>query len=211
MKKKVEMSRFFVAAVALFLFGIVAKVTYASDNDNVSKKIGCEWSTPGRTETYDKANMKYSRYYNARFKFQLELPSSWHFDGLPPANKDGRKFTNGKDIHLSVYASHYMPDFSLSVRYDEDINDPNNEITYMRPEDTYYILSGTLKGTDLIFYKKMVLSKKGDVVRTLYVTYPKAQLEPLRSVVEHMCKSFIEKSDRSATNDQLIPLASSSL
>lgn len=201
MKKRDSIARVMIMIALVLLWGAQADDVLANENNDALVE--------NSIEDQPMNEIRYSRYYNARFHFQVEVPTAWYFDGIAPVNNDGRSFTDGNNIHLDVFASHYFTEYSLSSRYKKDTHDPDKIVTYMNERTTGYVVSGLLRGEDIIFYKRVFLSKKRDVVRTLYVTYPKDQAYRYNPVVEHMVGTFIEKT-RSAAEDLLIPLRTAS-
>jgi hypothetical protein len=132
-------------------------------------------------------NVKYERYYNGRFNYSLRYPTNILVKQPAPENDDGRTFTSPDSrIIMKVFGSHNVFNKTIQNLYDEELNQPNLNVTYKRIADKWFVISGY--ENNRVFYKKTMLHE-GDVL-TLSIHYDKALQPKFDPFVATISRSF---------------------
>jgi serine/threonine-protein kinase len=132
-------------------------------------------------------NVNYERYYNSRFNYSLLYPTNILVKQQAPENDDGRTFTSpDRKIIMKVFGSHNVFDKNIQNLYREELNQPNQTVTYKRLADNWFVISGY--ENNRVFYNKTLLHQ-GDVL-TLSIDYDKALQSKFDPIVAAISRSF---------------------
>lgn len=132
-------------------------------------------------------NVNYERYYNSRFNYSLLYPTHILVKQPAPENDDGRTFTSPDSrIIMKVFGSHNVFHKTIQNLYDEELNQPNQTVSYKRFADNWFVISGY--ENNRVFYQKIMLHE-GDVL-TLSIHYDKSLQSKLDPIVAAISRSF---------------------
>lgn len=136
------------------------------------------------------ANGGWTTYVNARYGTTISYPTTLFRPLDPPANNDGRSF-DGVDgsARFFVFAQYDALDLGLAGMMEQDRSDGGyDKVTYARRGSGWYVLSGYTGGN--IFYRKVFLARRGDVVRVFQISYPPSMKRQFDAIVTEMARSF---------------------
>ena len=127
-------------------------------------------------------------YVNERFGSTADVPTGWQA-GTPPENGDGLTFTapDGQAT-IAIFGSLNVwekPDEAFAAH---ETPDEGETITYKHRDKRGTVVSG-VKG-DRIFYRKAILSCRGQVWNNVAIEYPAAQKQAFDPVVTHVAGSL---------------------
>lgn len=133
--------------------------------------------------------IEFEPYVNYCREYKIYYPKDWH-KGSPSANADGRKFwSQDKNVVLFVYseilhANTFFDDYNEALEY------PKIEVTYKAFGDSWYVISGIIKESQEIFYKRVFWSEKHDEKRTMTLQYSKYEQAYIDKILTFMVNSF---------------------
>jgi hypothetical protein len=132
-------------------------------------------------------NVKYERYHNSRFNYSLLYPTNILVKQQAPENDDGRTFNSpDRKIIMKVFGSHNAFNKTIQNLYREELNQPNQTVTYKRLADNWFVISGY--ENNRVFYNKTMLHE-GNVL-TLSIHYDKSLQPKFDPVVAAISRSF---------------------
>ncbi len=136
----------------------------------------------------------YKTYVNSQRNFMIKYPSFLTV-GRSSETKDGRSFTaDGGAVYVSATSSYFTNyEGSMQSRYADDLNNTDYYINYKRPlSSNWYVVSGTKRSNNKVFYKKVYLSNSynGSQIRTMYLEYPNSWTNTFDEVIPIMLRSF---------------------
>jgi len=125
-------------------------------------------------------------FVNDRFGTSIEYPTRFK-PGEPPANNDGLRFTADDGATLAVWGSLNALEQDLKALEDSARED-GEKVTYRSAGKNWFVLSGT-RGEE-VFYKRYILSHRGEVVNAFTLTYPAALAATYDPIVARISKSL---------------------
>ena len=143
------------------------------------------------------AEQGYRLYRNWRFGVSVDVPSDWK-EGPEPENNDGLVFT-APDGAATITVSGILNadgEPAAEVIADEQRAEDGETVTYRKTGAREAVMSGT-RG-DAIFYRKVILSCKDQIVNRLLIEYPVAQKQAFDALVSHVAASM-----RSSPGEQI--------
>jgi hypothetical protein len=133
---------------------------------------------------------QWKTYKNVRFGTQGVYPADLFSPLEPPANGAGLGFETSDGASLVIQGMfNGLDDKSpkaLAREYYGPDSHPN--VAYEASGENWFVLSGTRGGT--VYYEKVILSCKGDVVNALTIEYPVARKSRYDGLVERIEKGF---------------------
>jgi hypothetical protein len=130
----------------------------------------------------------YRTYHNDRFGVSADVPRDWRA-GPPPENGDGLKFTSPDGAAtLTVSGSYRMADSVAEALDSEQAADEGETITYQTRASRMAVISGMRGPT--VFYRKVVVSCKDQVMNRLSIKYPLARKQQFDALVSHIAASL---------------------
>jgi hypothetical protein len=132
-------------------------------------------------------NVNYERYHNSRFNYSLLYPTNILVKQQAPENDDGRTFNSpDRRIIMKVFGSHNAFNKTIQNLYSEELNQPNQSVTYKRLADNWFVISGY--ENNRVFYNKTMLHE-GNVL-TLSIHYDKSLQSKFDPIVAAISRSF---------------------
>lgn len=130
----------------------------------------------------------WKEYKNARFGFLLRYPASL-VGSRAPDNGGGREYhTKDKEFSVAAFAYFLSDDDSFDKRWEGELKDLGDTITYKKKAKNWYVVSGVAKdGTE--YYHKFFAS--GANVAGFQITYPRAKNSKYDPWVERIAKEFV--------------------
>jgi len=133
------------------------------------------------------AETAWKTYVNPRFGFKLAYPAELKLKE-EPTNGQGREFYSvDKEFHMAAYAHFLIDEDSLEKRWQEELADLGNAITYKKKDKSWYVVSGVKDGQE--FYHRTHVKDKNWA--TFRITYPHAKAKQYDPWVEKVAKSFV--------------------
>jgi hypothetical protein len=130
----------------------------------------------------------YRTYHNDRFGVSADVPRDWRA-GRPPDNGDGLKFTSPDGAATIIVSGSYRMADSVAEALDsEQAADEGETITYQTRAPRMAVISGMRGQT--VFYRKVVLSCKDEVMNRLSIEYPLARKQQFDALVSHVAASL---------------------
>jgi serine/threonine-protein kinase len=130
---------------------------------------GVAAATPPPAQAQD----AYRTYHNDRFGVSADIPRDWRA-GPQPENGDGLKFTSPDGTATLIVSGGYMiADTVAEALNSEQAADESETITYQTRAPRMAVVSGMRGAT--IFYRKVVLSCKDQVMNRVSIEYPLAR------------------------------------
>jgi hypothetical protein len=138
------------------------------------------------------ADTSYTSYTNARFQFQLSVPSSFHADP-PPTDGDGQTWENSTNTSkISVVGAYNVTGATLSSLYSTATAARTSYSPGQSSEGAnWYLVSGTLvnsSGRTECFTEKVYVGSEYTYQLTL--TYPVSQTTAYQQLVQTVVSSF---------------------
>jgi hypothetical protein len=132
-------------------------------------------------------NVNYDRYYNSRFNYSVIYPTNILAKQEASQNNDGRTFISpdGKAV-MKVFGSHNVFNKDIKNLYRDQLNQPNQKVTYQRLADKWFVVSGY--ENNRVFYNKTMLHE-GDIL-TLMIHYDKSLQPKFDPIVGAISRSF---------------------
>lgn len=133
---------------------------------------------------------QWTRYSNDRFGTSIEYPAGLFRALPPPDNNDGRTFTARQgEGGFIVFGSNNVFGMTLSeLMADDEASGGYDAVTYRRSGSDWYVLSGYRGGE--VFYRKVMLGLRGEVIHTFEITYPPARKPVFDPVAARMAQSM---------------------
>lgn len=126
-------------------------------------------------------------YANDRFGATADFPAGWRM-GPAPENDDGRVFTS-PDGRATITISGSLASLPRAEMIDLMTKpDAGETVDYKKVEKDRVVVSGR-KG-DQIYYSKSLLSCRGTVWNSVYLTYPAAEKKAFDPIVAHVAGSL---------------------
>ena len=128
-------------------------------------------------------------YENARFGFFVEVPPDFEPQG-EAANGDGQVFASTWGGLLRVYGGNVL-DGTFETSINEAMGfaeEAGWSLSYERVTPTWASFSGTKSGR--ILYARAIALCGGTQFASFELEYPRAELEPMHSVVERLVRSL---------------------
>jgi hypothetical protein len=130
----------------------------------------------------------YRTYHNERFGVSADVPRDWRA-GRPPDNGDGLKFTSPDGTAALIVSGGYrMADSVAEALNSEQAADEGETITYQTRGPRMAVISG-MRG-ETIFYRKVVVSCKDQVMNHVSIEYPLARKQQFDALVAHVAASL---------------------
>jgi serine/threonine-protein kinase len=130
----------------------------------------------------------YHVYYNARFGVSADIPSGWKAGPEPEIN-DGLVFTSPEGAATITVSGILNVDSSAAQAIaDEQKGRDGETVTYRSKSARQAVISGT-RG-DMIFYRKLIISCKDQILNHLEIEYPAAQKQAFDGLVAHVAGSL---------------------
>jgi hypothetical protein len=130
----------------------------------------------------------YRTYRNDRFGVSADIPRDWRA-GRPPDNGDGLKFTSPDGMAtITVSGSYRIADSVAEALSSEQAPDEGETVTYQTRGPRMAVVSG-MRG-ERIFYRKVVLSCKDQVMNRVSIEYPLARKQQFDALVSHVAASL---------------------
>jgi len=130
----------------------------------------------------------YRSYHNDRFGVTADVPRDWRA-GREPDNNDGLKFTSPDGTAaITVSGGYRMADSVAEALTSEQAPDEGETVTYQTRGPRMAVLSGMRGPT--IFYRKVVLSCKDQVMNRVSIEYPAARKQQFDALVTHVAASL---------------------
>jgi hypothetical protein len=126
-------------------------------------------------------------YHNERFGVSADIPAGWKA-GEEPANNDGRVFTSPDGLATITVSGILNPDSAAQAIADEQKGEDGETVTYRSKGARQAVISGT-RG-DMIFYRKVILSCRDQILNHLVIEYPAAQKQAFDGLVGHVAGSL---------------------
>lgn len=126
-------------------------------------------------------------YRNDRFGATADIPSDWRMEP-PPENDDGRIFVSPDGrAKIVVSGSHVVlpRDEEFRIRLEPG---EGETVSYRRQGRDWLVISGV--DGDRIFYRKSVLSCRGEVWNSVSIDYPAAERKTYDALVAHVAGSL---------------------
>jgi serine/threonine-protein kinase len=133
-------------------------------------------------------------YVNERFGSTADVPAGWRA-GTPPENGDGLTFAapDGQAT-IAIFGSLNVWDKLDEAFAAHETAETGETITYKHRDKRGTVVSGT-KG-DRIFYRKSILSCRGQVWNNVAIEYQAAEKQAFDAIVSHIAASL--RSGKSA-------------
>jgi serine/threonine-protein kinase len=126
-------------------------------------------------------------YHNERFGTTATIPPGWTANP-PPDNDDGLTFTS-PDRKAKITISGILNTDEVSREFKLRLSpNPEETISYLRRGDNWLVVSGTR--SDVIFYRKSLLSCNGTIWNDLSIEYPASQKVVFMRMVERIARSL---------------------
>lgn len=140
---------------------------------------------PGAAPAAD--SHKWTTYKNVRFGTQALYPADLFRPLEPPANGAGLEFESPDGASLVIQGMFNTLDDHSPAAYAREYYTPDSypNVTYQASGKDWFVLSGTRDGN--IYYDKVIMSCRGDVVNALTIVYPaslQARYDPLVGKIE---------------------------
>jgi hypothetical protein len=130
----------------------------------------------------------YRTYHNDRFGVSADVPRDWRA-GRPPENGDGLKFTSPDGAATIIVSGSYrIADSVAEALSSEQVPDEGETVTYQTRGPRMAVISG-MRG-ERIFYRKVVLSCKDQVMNRVSIEYPLARKQQFDALVSHVAASL---------------------
>jgi serine/threonine-protein kinase len=130
----------------------------------------------------------YRTYHNDRFGVSADVPRDWRA-GRPPENGDGLQFTSPDGTAtITVSGSYRIADSVAEALNSEQAPDEGETVTYQTRGPRMAVVSGMRGQT--IFYRKVVLSCKDQVMNRVSIEYPLARKQQFDALVSHVAASL---------------------
>ncbi|MBB6446745.1 tetratricopeptide (TPR) repeat protein [Bacillus benzoevorans] len=167
---------------------ISKRLSEAKEEPNKEEPVIVENPIEGKQPISEpKADFTYQTYTNSRFGFSVQHPATFSM-GEPPANNDGRKFSNG-EASIKAYASHINvieENETIETYYNQALGDTAGPISYQRLGDDWYVISYTNGGNTI--YEKAKMGK--GIINTFIIEYPANKQSLYGPMVDHISKTF---------------------
>jgi hypothetical protein len=135
-----------------------------------------------------RAEEAYRTYHNERYGVSADVPRDWKA-GRPPDNGDGLKFTSPDGAAtILVYGGYRLADTVAEALNSELAADEGETITYQTRAPRMAVISGMRGPT--IFYRKVVVSCKDQVMNQISIEYPSARKPQFDTLVSHVAASL---------------------
>ena len=133
---------------------------------------------------------QWTRYSNDRFGTSIDYPAGLFRALAPPANNDGRTFTARQgEGGFIVFGSNLVFGMTIAeLLADDEASGGYDAVTYRRSGPDWYVLSGYRAGE--VFYRKVMLGLRGEVIHTFEITYPPARKPVFDPVAARMAQSM---------------------
>ncbi|MCK9254769.1 MAG: hypothetical protein GX793_04590 [Bacteroidales bacterium] len=132
----------------------------------------------------------YKTYYNERYGYSIEYPSSKLIPQGESGSGDGQVFkSQDSKSELRVYRDYRdVLDFGLQDAYNEDLRGDggNFVVTYKKLGNNYYVISGYKNKN--IFYQKTIIFR--NQLCTAIITYPESEKNYYNKVCENIFRTF---------------------
>jgi hypothetical protein len=130
----------------------------------------------------------YRTYHNDRFGVSADVPRDWRA-GRPPDNGDGLKFTSPDGLAtITVSGSYRIADTVAEALNSEQAPDEGETVTYQTRGPRMAVVSG-MRG-ERIFYRKVVVSCKDQVMNRVSIEYPVTRKQQLDALLSHVAASL---------------------
>jgi serine/threonine-protein kinase len=130
----------------------------------------------------------YRTYHNDRFGVSADVPRDWRA-GRSPDNGDGLKFTSPDGTATIIVSGGYrIADSVAEALNSEQAAAEGETITYQTRAPRMAVVSG-MRG-ETIFYRKVVLSCKDQVMNRVSIEYPLARKQQFDALVSHLAASL---------------------
>jgi hypothetical protein len=130
----------------------------------------------------------YRTYHNDRFGVTADVPRDWRA-GRPPDNNDGLRFTSPDGTAtITVSGGYRMADTVAEALTSEQAADEGETVTYQTRGPRMAVISGMRGQT--VFYRKVVLSCKDQVMNRVSIEYPVARKQQFDALVTHAAASL---------------------
>ena len=145
--------------------------------------------------------IKFARYNNSRYNYQIEYPKNILFEQREASNNDGSFFKTKQSIEkLRVYGTSNADnettnEASIENKYDEELfnySQNSSTITYKKLGNSFFVISGYENGE--IFYLKVIKTKDYggyDAFAYAILKYNENEKYLYDRVSKHIFKSFI--------------------
>lgn len=153
---------------------------------NINKPTRKETEVVEQSDNVEEFN--YTTYYNTRFGFSLEHPTTFIEDGIPE-NNDGRGFVN-EEASIDAVGRHInmlQDNETIETYYNGELESIDSEIAYQRLGDDWYVISYS-DGNNIV-YKKGIIGE--NIISELTITYPVNKQDYYEPMVTRVADSFI--------------------
>lgn len=132
-------------------------------------------------------NPNYERYYNDRFNYSVLYPPNLLKPQNAPQNNDGRTFiSSNNNIEMKVFARRNVENKDVKTLYQEELNQPNRQITDKWIEDDSFLITGV--NNNRAFYQKVRLSE--DRILNLTFQYDRSLNPQFKSIATDIATSL---------------------
>jgi hypothetical protein len=138
---------------------------------------------------YAGAADRWALYQNARYGTTIDYPRGFR-PGPEPDNGDGLVFTSPDGATLRVWGSLNVEEHDIAglEAFLREAADKEERITYRSAGANWLVLSG-LRGARL-FYKRYLLSHRGEVINAFDIEYPQARKAEYDPIVARLSRSL---------------------
>ena len=132
----------------------------------------------------------WQHYHNERYGFHLDYPAGLFRPGPSPENADGLEFkTSDGKASIRAYGRFNVSQQTLQHLRAEELQERKGAVlTTDHAAGNSLVLSGFQQ--DVVFYLRVTLSNRSEVVNTLEIRYPRELKTQLDVLVGTMSRSF---------------------
>ena len=131
-------------------------------------------------------------YVDEKYGTVVSYPALRFTPEPPPDAYDGRSFTTHDGARLAVFAHFNVLDETIASLDASLKGEDYAEITYRAGSSRWFVVSGyrMVDGRRSVFYEKRILSRGGDVVHGLVITYPAPLKNTYDPIAIRIARSF---------------------
>ncbi|MFB6276375.1 MAG: hypothetical protein ABEI32_09555 [Halothece sp.] len=165
---------------------------YQFNSGTVLPPKNCAIAPQKTAKIPEPSKVKYQKYQNERFDYQVKYPAQILTPQQAPTNGDGQTFQSPEgQIVMQVYGRHNTLSDSLNERYQEMLqkhaDSSNGKITYRKKDNNFFVVSG-YRG-NWVFYRKTILDN--NQLKTLEFSYHRSFQPKFDSIVREVANSFV--------------------
>lgn len=127
----------------------------------------------------------WSRYSNARYGYQIDIPPGFT-KGEAPANNDGRTFKAADGATLDVWGSNNVMNQTVTSAYEDLLREKGQAVSYKTKGADWFVVSWG--GSGRIFYQKQYVG--GGSMNAFIFSYPITRKSAYARVVTRVQRSF---------------------